>query len=725
MVPYRSWWKTICRWFSNHDQAANDPCGRMAERIQTASDLAQRREWAAAEAVYSEVLDQMELAPVLLGRAYARMQCSNRTGALRDLNRLIEVLPEFVDPHILRAQILAELEAWDECLVEWEIVVALEGDEVAYRNQAALAAIRSGRLDAARTHLDAALRLDDQNAWAYGMRGFVGMNDASEAAVAPGVVRDMERSLELVPEQPELHVRLAELALRDEAPARALTHCDAALAMAPGMSAAQGLRGIAHEIMDNHEAAMEDCSQAIANGCTLPAVRWHRALAAMALQAAEVAVEDVDWLLSEFGETADCLALKVQIHFSRGEPEEVVAVADRLLEIEPERTDAYIHRGNARRMLNQISEAILDFTSALRVDADQWPARANRGGCLAELGRLEDAVQDYRVAVEQAAEIPALRCEYADTLRALGRHDEAMAQIDAARQLDPDSTDLLVLRARTCFAAERWSDAISDYTLAIAGAEDPAMALYERSAAYLACGQLEAAEKDLQTVTELHPEAAEALRVGWYANEIRRLIGKDEIQEALAMCGQFQFDCAAHPSAFWLRATAHWYAGEHVEALEQINLCLELCPDESRSPRLTRGKIYAEMGEWQLALQDLDEVLEELEQSEADPGQVASCLQSRALALAGMNRTAESDRDFAKALRLAPHNAWTYFHQGMTLAERGQTENARRCFERALKESCPALPPRKQRQARAFLSKPANSVARARGVSFVLTPDRK
>ncbi|MGW4209624.1 pentapeptide repeat-containing protein [Lentzea sp. NPDC004789] len=95
-----------------------------------------------------------------------------------------------------------------------------------------------------------------------------------------------------------------------------------------------------------------------------------------------------------------------------------------------------------------------------------------------------------------------------------------------------------------------------------------------------------------------------------------------------------------------------WYSGWFVEALDR------LAEPGDLDQLAARGSILADIGYATLAVADLDQVLAE------EPWR-PHALSARAYALATLGRAEEAERDFARALKVAPHHAWTYFRRAL------------------------------------------------------------
>jgi tetratricopeptide (TPR) repeat protein len=138
-----------------------------------------------------------------------------------------------------------------------------------------------------------------------------------------------------------------------------------------------------------------------------------------------------------------------------------------------------------------------------------------------------------------------------------------------------------------------------------------------------------------------------------------------------------------------------------VEAVDDYDKLLE--QDEDSLTGLSgRGQVYAEMGEFEQALEDLNRAVELCSQG-GPPYLRALTLDGRALANAGLGRQEEADEDFEASIALCPDNAWVHYYRGLVHHQRGDAAAAADCFRRALESAKPSLPPRKRERARGYL----------------------
>ncbi len=140
-----------------------------------------------------------------------------------------------------------------------------------------------------------------------------------------------------------------------------------------------------------------------------------------------------------------------------------------------------------------------------------------------------------------------------------------------------------------------------------------------------------------------------------------------------------------------------------VEAIDDYTPLIEEDEDDFHA-LVGRGQVYAELGEFDLALADLERAIALGEKRGGKTG-LAYAYNGRALALAGLGRLDEAMRDFERSQQACPDNAWLHYNRGLVFHHSGRTAEAAACFRQALDKKEPALPPHKRERVRGFLKR--------------------
>jgi len=321
----------------------------------------------------------------------------------------------------------------------------------------------------------------------------------------------------------------------------------------------------------------------------------------------------------------------------------------------------YLARAISYAATEQTELARADCEMAIGLEPDWAEPREH----LAYVHRMNEdpqaTVDEQSALIEQ---FPRQASHYVNRAFAYGQlaeYELAARDLDRAIELDRENDQIYYLRG--CFRVER-----QDYDRALA---------------------------DFSHVLKLTGEVVRLRQASLY-EEAQRIA-----ENVIALA-------PSEPIGFRMRAGLHWDLEEFVEAVEDYTLALELEAEHSEevthSILSSRGQVQAEMGEWELALLDLERAVE-LSRKAGENVTLAFALNGRALAYAQLNRMLESDRDYEESVQLCPSNPWVYYHRGMQTFDKGEHFAAKVLLELALELTDPPLPLRKQQRARLALRK--------------------
>ncbi len=159
-----------------------------------------------------------------------------------------------------------------------------------------------------------------------------------------------------------------------------------------------------------------------------------------------------------------------------GREEEGFAALTKAVEKDPSRT-TYHARGNSYQFLDRYPEAHADFTAAIELDPEDADCYNARGECL-KAWYDDSPSQDL---------LP-----------------RALADFDEAIRLDGEDTSYRVERARVLLAADRFDDAIAEFSRVITAEPDSFYGYSQRGQAYLDTGHYaREAEQDFSRAVEL------------------------------------------------------------------------------------------------------------------------------------------------------------------------------------------------------------------------------
>jgi len=284
-----------------------------------------------------------------------------------------------------------------------------------------------------------------------------------------------------------------------------------------------------------------------------------------------------------------------------GDLNRALQIGDHMVAQYPNQAGAYLGRGLVLTNVNQLDEAIVDYTQALKLDPQYAVAYYNRGIVYAGQGKLDEAIADYTQAIEidpqYAAAYDNRGLAYADQ----GRLNEAIADYTQALQIDPRDSQVYYNRGNAYYDQGDLDEAIADYTQAIQLDSEYAKAYHNRGLAYADQRKLEVAIADFTQAIRLDSTYALA-----YRNRGNSYFLQGKLETAIADYTQaIQLD-PQYPAAYYNRGQVYFDQGKLEEAIADFTQVIELDPQDSalNTVYLDRGYSYYLATQFAKALAD-------------------------------------------------------------------------------------------------------------------------
>jgi tetratricopeptide (TPR) repeat protein len=166
-------------------------------------------------------------------------------------------------------------------------------------------------------------------------------------------------------------------------------------------------------------------------------------------------------------------------------------------------SEAYTWRA---RFQEDPEQQLADLKGATEADPNNVEAWQMLAAAQFERGEFEQAGDAFRRLIDQQPENATLRLALAEVLANLDeQYDEAMEQIEMAIELEPNSTQGFLLRARLKASREDVEGALSDLDEALAINSSDVTALLIRAELYLFQDKLKDAREDIDRVLQARP----------------------------------------------------------------------------------------------------------------------------------------------------------------------------------------------------------------------------
>ena len=335
-------------------------------------------------------------------------------------------------------------------------------------------------------------------------------------------------------------------------------------------------------------------------------------------------------------------------------------------------TEDLIKRAEALSEIGDYDGAVVLLDGAIEKDAENVDALKARGAARIEADDLDGGRADYDSAVDlDPADVDALLGQGYAAIRQ-GKASEAVVSYSVALRLEPGNVGALSGRASAYYQIRRWDRALADFRALKATDPENLFGPYGELRVLSRTGREAEALELIGTILEEEPADTVALDA--------RLRLARQSQAPLEALPQLDTAIAASPenaSLLMLRAQAKALGGRADEARVDFAAAREIGgtgdPMELNNICWNRAIVGFDL---EAALADCDAALA------AAPE--AGFIDSRAMVLLQMERYAEAEADYDKALAETPDLAPSLFGRGVARIALGNVEAGRADIARAL-----------------------------------------
>lgn len=224
------------------------------------------------------------------------------------------------------------------------------------------------------------------------------------------------------------------------------------------------------------------------------------------------------------------LVQQANVLFQAGRLEEARQVLSPLLANPPRDIDALMLMGMVMRGTLQIERAVTYFSRAHDIVPDNPQILNVYANALAAVGRVQAAIEKFRESILERPDVLESHINLALAAGQDGQHQLALDAVEFGLKNFPENARLLAIRAMALRNADRISEALPVFRLALTADPDRALTHRNYAVTLLAAGDADAAASEFSEAARLGLNDRETY-LGWAAARLER----GEVNAALEM----------------------------------------------------------------------------------------------------------------------------------------------------------------------------------------------
>lgn len=284
---------------------------------------------------------------------------------------------------------------------------------------------------------------------------------------------------------------------------------------------------------------------------------------------------------------------------SKGDYDNMLAYARKSIELRPVSINSHIAAARAYRLLKRIDDARAEINIAIYLDRQTSPAYAELATIAFSEGKYAEAARNAVLAIEYA-QSQAEQQKAVNLLRetAKVKYDVADLYLASKCAASPNLSTWFGIRANVQFNVKRYKDAIENYKKELDLVDNKLQTLASLSVSYSQLGDHANALNYINQFIEQDSTLA-------YGYFMRAGINQDASAPKEAVMADYDkaIKLSPRPSYYYSRAWYERYNGMKEEAVLDMTTAIQNDPEDAHY-LLTRGNIYNELGEKEMAQDD-------------------------------------------------------------------------------------------------------------------------
>jgi tetratricopeptide (TPR) repeat protein len=214
----------------------------------------------------------------------------------------------------------------------------------------------------------------------------------------------------------------------------------------------------------------------------------------------------IEEIVSQEPDNTEALFVLAALESAAGREREQKAVLEQIIKIEPENAEALVELGDIALGARSLRTAAGYYDRALRADAENGGALVGRAMVYRYEKNPKNAERLLNRAVRLYPQWASPLHERARLYRGAGYAEDALADLDAAKALEPDSYWIAVDRGSALIDVNRKPEALEEFRRAISLNPEVFIAYVYSAGIKDETGDYEGAEKDYAILARLKPE---------------------------------------------------------------------------------------------------------------------------------------------------------------------------------------------------------------------------
>lgn len=318
---------------------------------------------------------------------------------------------------------------------------------------------------------------------------------------------DLDRSVELEPNQPEALILIAQLNLLPGGEtARARAVLDEAIA-ASSDDPAQKTKAlmIRAGLADNVERRLADLNEAVRlSPDEITALRT-RGLTLADMRKYDEALADFDKVLELDPGHLATLAAKIEVLTRQERYDDALALLEKLRGLMPQSVDPWVLQARVHGFQKDFEAAAEDLNSALKIDSDNLGVLLLRASVFQELKQTDKALADVEQVLKMAPDSTAAMRLRSAILAGAGKFEEAIKQFEELQKKAPEDLEVNLRLALIYSGEKKLEKAVELFSKVLASEPTNVIALRGRADTLLILGRHSEAIADFEKALKQAP----------------------------------------------------------------------------------------------------------------------------------------------------------------------------------------------------------------------------